>query len=290
MLRRTLLLSLMLAIAAQAQQAVSDLLEQRTVAQLAAYVDSFDGVLGVAAIDLTTGRAFSLHGDAVFPQASSIKIPIMIEVFRAARAGRFKLDDKINLTNQDLVAGGRIDRILAKGPVTLTVRELVAKMIEFSDNTSTNKLIAMVGMPNVNRLLDDLGLHTTRLQRIMLDSAAARRNEENISTPLEMARLVEMLYKNKFADSAEIIEILKTVDADLRRTIPEDIPVAAKPGSIPGARCETGIVFLAKRPFAISVMSTFLNDRRNAVHDIAQIVLDHFEMLARSNKYGNRLP
>jgi beta-lactamase class A len=290
MLRRTLLLSLMLTIAAQAQQAVSDLLEQRTVAQLAAYVDSFDGVLGIAATDLTTGHAFSVHGDAVFPQASCIKIPIMIEVFRAARAGRFKLDDKINLTKQDLVAGGRVDRLLEKGPVTLTVRELVANMMEFSDNTATNKLIAMVGMANVNRLLDDLGLHTTRLQRIMLDSAAARRNEENISTPLEMARLVEMLYKNKFADSAEMIEILKTVDADLRRTIPDDIPVAAKYGVVPGAHCETGIVYLAKRPFAISVMSTFLTDRRNAVHDIAQIVLDHFEMLARSNKYGNRLP
>ena len=184
MLRRILLLSFTLTIASQAQQDVSELLEQRTVAQLAGYAASFDGVLGVAAIDLTTGRAFSLHGDAVFPQASSIKIPIMIEVFRAARAGRFKLDDKINLTQQDLVAGGRIDRLLAKGPVTLTVRELVANMIEFSDNTATNKLIAMVGMASVNRLLDDLGLHKTRLQRIMLDSAAARRNEENISTPL----------------------------------------------------------------------------------------------------------
>jgi beta-lactamase class A len=290
MLRHMLLCACLLAVAASAQDDVTVLLERRMSARLHAYAEGFDGVLGVAAIDLTTGRIISVNGESVFPQASCIKIPLMIEVYRAARAGRFRMDDKITLTKKDLVEGGRIDRQLANGPVTVTVRELVSAMIEASDNTATNKLIAMAGTASVNRLLDELGLRHTRLQRIMLDAAAVRRGEENISTPLEMAKLAEMLYRGKFEDSAEMIATLKNLSADLRRAIPEEIPVAAKPGWTNGVRCETGIIYLDKRPFVLSVMATFMNDRRNPIYDIAQIALDHFGVLAKSNRYGNRLP
>jgi beta-lactamase class A len=290
MLRHMLFCACLCAVAASAQEDVTVLLEQRMAARLRAYADDFDGVLGVAVIDLAAGRTIAVNGKSVFPQASCIKIPLMIEVYRAARAGRFRMDDRITLTQKDLVEGGRIDRQLAKGPVTLTVRELVSAMIEASDNSATNKLIAMAGMANVNQLLDELGLRRTRLQRVMLDAAAARRGEENISTPLEMAKLAEMLFRGKFDDSAEMIATLKNVSMDLRRAVPEEIPVAAKDGSVPGVRCETGIIYLDKRPFVLSVMATFMNDRRNPVYDIAQIALDHFGVLAKSNRYGNRLP
>jgi beta-lactamase class A len=273
-----------------AQPTVVDLLERETIAKIERYASQMDGVLGVAAIDLTTGRVFSIKGDSVFPQASSIKIPIMIQMFRAARAGQFRLDDKVTLTKKELVAGsGRLQRYLEKGPVTLTVRELIENMIEFSDNTATNKCISMVGMTKVNGLLDELGLKKTRLRRIMLDSASAARDNENVSTPLEMAHLVEMIYRGKFEDGKEMLEILKTVNAEFRRAIPEDIPVAAKPGSLERVRCETGIVFLPGRPFALSVTSTFLDEQKNPVSDVAWIVFSYFDKLAHSNSYGNRV-
>src|SRR4051812_16695804 len=89
-------------------------------------VDSgLTGVVGVAAIDLQTGRKFGRNLDTVFPQASSIKIPIMIEVFRAARAGTVKLDDTITLEKRDSVEGSGHLRILMRShPITVSIREL----------------------------------------------------------------------------------------------------------------------------------------------------------------------
>ncbi|MSU66720.1 MAG: serine hydrolase [Opitutus sp.] len=281
-----------------AQPTVGELLEQKTVATLQAYAGHCDGIVGVAAIDLTTGRRFSVNGETVFAQASSIKIPLMIELFRAAQAGDCNLDEKVTLTQADSVGGsGHLREELAKNPVTLTNRDLIRAMIQFSDNTATNQCIALAGMPKVNALMDSLGLGRTRLQRVMLDNtSAAARDQENISTPLEMARLAELLYQGKFAGSAEMIEILKLVDigwqlpdSGFRGAIPKEVVVAAKPGSVRGVQCETGIVFLEHRPFVLSVMGGYLGESSKPVSEVTKIVFAHFQTLAASNSYGNRV-
>ncbi len=267
-----------------------ELVEHKTLRELLRFEQSLDGVLGVAVIDLATGRTLHLNGGAVFPQASVIKISILAELFRAAGEGKVRLDGQVTLTKSDLVGGsGRLQRRLPNGPVTLTVRELAAEMIEFSDNTATNKLIAMLGVQAVNANNERLGLKQTRLSRIMLDSAAAARDEENLSTPLETARLLEMIYRQKLPGSAEMLRMLKTVDADFRAYAPAEIPVAAKPGSLKGVRNEAGIVFLPRRPFVLVVMSAFLGERVNPVPGIVRIVYDNWEKLDRSNRYGNRV-
>jgi beta-lactamase class A len=181
---------------------------------------------------------------------------------------------------------------LKRGPVTVTNRELLNAMIRTSDNTATNRLIALVGMASVNQWLADAGLRQTRLQRRMMDTKAAGEDRENVSTPLEMARLAEMLYRGKAVSqpaSKEMIEILKQVKGDFRATIPATVAVAAKPGELTGVRAETGIVFLAKRPFVLSVMSTFLDEPNNPVPAVARLFYEHFQKLANSNRYGNKL-
>jgi beta-lactamase class A len=274
------------------QTPAANLLEQKTVSCIRAAGDALDGVLGFAAIDLTTGRTMSWHADTVFATASAIKVPIMIEVFRQARAGSLKLDQPVPLTSKDLVDGStRLQKLLAKGPASATVRELVEAMIEVSDNSATNKLISMVGMDRVNRTLDALGFPNTRLRRRMMEWQTARTNE-NISTPLEMVRLAELIYRGKAVDqasSAEMLKIMKRVQADFRGAVPARIEVAAKPGEIPGARCETGIILIPNRPFALAVMSAFIPDDKNPVPEIAKIIYAHFDTLARSNAWGHRL-
>lgn len=290
---RLLLFLLITSVTATAQTGVDSLLEQKTAAKIRALDESLDGVLGMAAIDLVTGRILSYNGDVVFPQASSIKIPIMIQVFRCIRAGEFGMNDALALTEKDLVGGsGGIQEKLKKGPLTLTTRELLHAMIRDSDNVATNKLIAMARMERVNRTLDELGFPATRLQRRMMDGAAAARNQENISTPLEMARLVELIYRGRAVDEAasrEMLDIMKMVKASMRKGVPESVEVASKPGGIPGVRCESGVVFLPGRPFVLSVMSTFLSGEKNPVTDVTALVYAHFERLARSNRYGHRL-
>ena len=275
------------------QATTAELLEQKLISRIREYDASVNGVLGVAIVDLQSSRILQHNGETVFPQASSIKIPIMMEAFRAARGGKLKLDGNVTLEKTESVGGsGHLRLLLRSQPVTLTVRDLITAMIETSDNTATNKLIEMVGMDSVNRLLTELGFPKTRLQRRMLDSKAATEDRENVSTPLEMARLAELLYRGKAIDaeaSKDMIEILKLVDADFRKTIPQNVSVAAKPGAVPGVRAETGIIFLNKRPFVLSVMSTFVDSQTNPIPAITRMVYEHFEKLAASNRYGHKL-
>ncbi|MCS7315566.1 MAG: serine hydrolase [Bryobacterales bacterium] len=276
-----------------AQPTVTDLLEARTLEALAGLERSLGGVLGVAAVDLQTGWIFGRNLDTVFPQASAIKIPIMVEVFRAARAGRIRLEERVRLGPADIVGGsGSLQQKLRRNPVELTVRELTELMIRDSDNVATNRLIGLVGMEEVNRTLDSLGLFATRLRRRMMDSAAATRDEENVSTPREMARLAELLYRERLVDGdacRQMLAIMKTVEAGMRKAVPRQVPVASKPGALPGVRCETGIVFLPGRPFALSVMGTFLGDQEDPVQSVTRILYSHFDRLARSNRYGHRV-
>jgi beta-lactamase class A len=279
---------------ASSETDIISLWEQKQHDRIKAVDDVLDGVLGVATIDLTSGRTFGYNAGAVFPTASSIKIPIMIQVFRDERAGKFSFGDKATLGPKDNAggSGGPLQKALDKGPVTMTIRELLEDMIQYSDNSATNKLIDLVGMDRVNSLIKELGLQQTRLRRKMMDIAAAKRGDENVSTPNEMARIVKTIYDNKAADPRscqEMLGIMKKVDAYMRPAIPANIEVASKPGDLDGVRTETGLVFLPGRPFIVSVMSTFLNDRVNPVGQVTGIVFDYFHKIARSNQYGRRL-
>ncbi len=203
------------------------------------------------------------------------------------------MSDKITLTAADAVGGsGVLTGRLKQGPQTLTLLELITAMIEHSDNTATNQCIAVAKMDRVNRLLREQGFQTIRLRRIMMDTAAARRGEENVASPVEMARLAELLYRGRLADAedtAQMIGILKLVKAEMRAAIPADIPVAAKPGGLTGVQCETGIIYLPGRPFVLSVFGTYLDDGATPVRAITKIVFEYFSKLAESNEYGNRV-
>jgi beta-lactamase class A len=295
MVRFAISCALLMASVASAQPTLIDLLENKTMAELRRFDESFDGALGVAAIDLTTGRAFALHGDTVFPQASVIKIAILARMYQAARAGAFTMETPVTITPAESVGGsGHLQERLQNGapPITLTVRELIDAMIEWSDNTATNKCIQLAGIQDVNRMMDTLGLPHTRLRRKMMDAAAVARGEENVSTPDEMSRLLEMIDRGKVVDPAasrEMIDILKKVSGGMQAGLPLDVETASKTGELPGARGESGIVFLEGRPFVLSVMSAYIDDRLSPVPDVTRIVYRYFEKLAGANAWGNRL-
>ncbi len=272
-----------------AQTEPASALEKKTLARIEAIDRSLDGVLGVTAIDLITGHSFSYEGSLVTTQASLIKIPILVTVFSA----NLNLDTKYKLTEKDAVGGsGSLQDQLKKGPVELTLRELLTLMIRDSDNTATNKVIALVTMPRVNALMAQLGLVNTRLRRVMMDGEAAKRSDENTSTPKEMARLVELIYREKVVTPKacrEMVDLLKLVKADFRAALPPSVVSASKPGGVPGVHTEAGIVYLEGRPYVLSVMSSLLGGDANPLRDVVEVVQSHFERLAASNKYGHRV-
>jgi beta-lactamase class A len=275
------------------ETAVQHLLETKLFSQVRDYDASLHGILGVATIDLTSGRVFVYNGDAIFPTASSIKIPILVEMFHAVERGEFKLTDTVTVRPSDVVGGsGLLQKSIVDSPRQLTVLELITAMIENSDNTATNRCIAMAKMGRVNGLVADLGFHTIRLRRVMMDSAAARRGDDNTASPVEMARLMEMLERGKLAGAAEtrqMIDILKLVKASMRSAIPAEVAIASKPGDLPGVECETGIVYLPGRPFVVSIFSAYLDQGVHPVREITKLVYDYFSKLAVSNEFGHRV-
>jgi beta-lactamase class A len=273
-----------------------ELLEHKLRERLRSYDRDLNGVLGVAAIDLTSGRLLVHNGDTVFPTASTIKVPILIEMFRLARTtGEFKMSDSITLQPKETVGGsGRIQQDLRKGPVTLTVLDLLTAMIQYSDNTATNRAIAMARMERVNRRTQELGMQFTRLRRIMLDSEAATKGMENVSTPTEMSRLMEMIYRGKACaadaqdDCKEMMRILKLVKGQIRGSVPAEIEVASKTGDLVGVKCETAVVLHPRRPYVISVFGSYLRGEESPVAQVARMFFEYYDVLGSANAYGNR--
>jgi beta-lactamase class A len=266
----------------------------RQLQQIAA---DFDGVMGIAVKDLGTGETFFANADTVFPQASAIKIPVLLELYRQDQAGLLKLEERVDVKKSQMAAGSGVLSRFSDGGSALSLRDFAVLMIVLSDNTATNILIDRVGMQNVNENLRRLGLSQTRLQRIMLDVEAQRASRENLSTPREMVLLLEQLDAGKALDpkhTQAALEILKYFkNTPLRRGVPEAVNLASKTGGLAGVSNESGIVYLAGKPYAISVMTTFDKDSdaaEAAITDISRRVYSYFERLARSNSLGARTP
>jgi beta-lactamase class A len=282
----------------------SDLLWRKLESRVEEIADRLDGVMGVAILDLTDGRILLRNADRVFPAASSIKLAILLELYRqdqearAGAKGKATLDDIYIFDPKDLVEDSRILAGLTPGVTKVTNRDLAQFMVAVSDNAAANILSDRVGKDNVNAMLHSLGLSKTMLRRKMMDIAAARRGDENVATPQEMVRLLEAIYKGKVLNkesTAEFIKQLSTVKKDsyLPRLVPESVQVANKPGELEAVRNDSGIVFAHNRPFAISVMTAYDRDEKAAERAISGVALEayhYFEMRGKTSEYGRILP
>jgi beta-lactamase class A len=279
-----------LALAAALAQPAESVLEANALERLRHLARENGGTLAVAAIDLETGHRFSLHGDTVLAQASVIKVPILWRVTELIRQGALRRDAAYTIEPSASAGGsGWIQDKLKQGPVRLTLDELLRAMIEHSDNTATNHVIGLVGMDSVNRSMLALGLTDTRLQRIMMDTAAAREQRENLSTANEMARLLELIWREERNGQAEFSRFLKLVPGEIRKVVPAEVPVWSKTGSVTGVRNEAAIVCLPRRPYAVVVLHAFQPKEVNITGPAAQIIYDHFRALDASNRFGHRV-
>jgi beta-lactamase class A len=280
-----------------------DLLWKKLETRVEEIAARLDGVMGVAILDLTDGRILLRNADRVFPTASSIKIAILLELYRqdqearAGAKGKAKLDDIYSFDPKDLVEDSQIMAGLTPGVTRVTNRDLAQFMVAVSDNAATNVLIDRVGMQNVNATMRSLGLTKIMLRRKMIDIAAARRGDENVATPEEMTRLLETIYKGKALNKEltdQFIKQLKTLKKDsyLSNELPADIELADKPGSLDAVRNDSGIIFAPNRRFAITVMTAYDRDEKAAERAISQVALEayrYFEMRGKTSEYGRVL-
>jgi len=252
-----------------------------------------DGVMGVAIEDLKTGDQFFFHENEVFAQASSIKITVLANLYLQAQQGKLKLTDLYTVQASDLVPDSDIMGGLTSGVTRITLHDLATMMVAVSDNSATNVLIDRVGMDNVNAMLDSLGLAHTRLRRKMMDLDAAKQGRENISTPLEMMKLLDAIYRGQILNQGSTEDFFKVLSTNKDSWIPRDLPagvkIANKPGSLEAVRNDSGIVFVEGRPYVICVMTAFLTNERDGEQAISKVSLAAwrmFDRLSRASEYG----
>jgi len=254
---------------------------------------NLDGVLGLAVLDLSSGQTFFLHADEVFPQASSIKVAVLAELYQQAQESKLKLTDLYTVQAADMVPDSSIMLGLTPGITRVTNRDLATMMVAVSDNAATNVLIDRLGMANVNALMDNLGLPHTRLRRKMMDVQAAGQGRENVSTPREMMTLLADLYQGKVLNQEltdDFFKMLSTKkESFIPRELPDDLRIANKPGELEGVRNDSGVVFAQNRPYIICVMTTYLRNERageEAISRISGSAYRMFDRMGRASEYG----
>lgn len=242
-----------------------------------------DGVAGYLFVDLTSGEKVARLEHDTFPTASTIKIAIVYELFKQASEGRIKLDETIALDRSKAVGGTGV--LVEMGTPTLSIRDYAVLMVTLSDNTATNVLIDRLGMEAIAKRMQGLGLGATKLRRHMMDTAAARRGDENVSSPDDLARLLQAM-------PPEGIDLLKKPkESRLRRGLPPDVATADKPGELDGVRVDAGIVYAKNRPFVFCVMTTFLKDEgegERAIEELARAAYDYYSRIG-NGPLGRRI-
>ncbi len=263
-------------------QAAVDTLET-AIAAIAADVP---GRLGVTVRFLQEGIEVGYAADDLFPSASVIKIPIMVEVYRQADVGTLRLDELLPVLKEEMTDGSGLLQYLHVG-LPLTVADALELMIAISDNTATNLLVRRVGADAVNTTMRNLGLSQTRSAGpIRIANTPASRTPASLvrpshTTPREMALLLAAIAEGRLINAEASAAMARTLEhqvyADmLPRYLPftyyperlglAEMPVrvAHKTGALSGVRNDAGIVSVqtaaGARTMIISAFSAELAD------------------------------
>jgi beta-lactamase class A len=244
------------------------------------------GHVAIAIEDLATGATQGINESASMPAASTIKIPVMVEVFRQMEDGDIDLNTLLHVESQDRDWGWGDLADAAEG-TPKTVKQLLWLMITQSDNTATNMLIRLVGRQNVNRTMSELGLHHTTLGDYIRSQTNAIRYALR-SSPGDMVKLLDTIARDRCIDawsSKEMLAILsgQTHNGLLPQPLPAHLTIAHKTGSLHDTLNDVGIVYLAQEPYVIAVMTTQLPDLdlgRSFIHKVSRMAYDTFGKFA----------
>lgn len=238
-------------------------------------------------LDLSTGYHAGINAGSSMPAASTIKIPVMVEVFRQLERGNFDLDRRVTLLARDKDWGSG-DLCDAPAGSAYTVAELLQKMIDVSDNTATNMLIRLVGRSHINASMLDLGLEHTRLTADVRTEGWGIRNALRTS-PADLVRLLAMMARRELVDEWSSNEMISILAQDQFNTLipeplPDDVMIAHKTGSLFDTLNDAGIVYASDAPYVIAVMTTALPSQglgRAFIHAVSRVAYSQEVRFAR---------
>ena len=252
-------------------------------------------VIGVAFHDLQTNDTLFLNADDSFHAASTMKVPVMIELFRRVDAAALGLDQGILLVNQfgsivdgspySLDPGDDSDSSAYRLVGTrVPVRDLIDRMITRSSNLATNALIELVGAKQADSTAHRLGARNMRVLRGVEDDKAYRAGLNNTTTARDLAALLEAIETGRAASVTScnrMREILlhQEFNTEIPAGLPPGTRVAHKTGWITGVLHDAAIVYPpGRRPYVLVVLTRGIPDEkvaRSLIVDVSRLVYTH---------------
>ncbi|MEP7346231.1 MAG: serine hydrolase [Gemmatimonadaceae bacterium] len=238
-------------------------------------------VVGVAFHDLGSEIRLNINGDTLFHAASTMKVPVMIEYFRAVDAGRIAANQSVLLLNRfssivdgspySLDAGDDSDSSLYRLVGTrVSVSQLVERMIMRSSNLATNAVIALVDANAATATAHTLGAPSIRVLRGVEDNLAFRQGLNNVTSPIDLAVLLEAIERRRAASPGScnaMLAILKRQEfnEEIPAGLPSGTPVAHKTGWITGVLHDAAVVYPPDRaPYVLVVLTKGIPEEKTA--------------------------
>ncbi len=254
-------------------------------------LESQNGTFAIAFKNLEDGNEILINEDEIFHAASTMKTPVMIEVYRKKMIGEISLDDSIFVKNE-------FESIVDKSTFQLSefddsdkntydkigryisLRELVFDMITISSNFATNLVIKYIGAENINNTMSDIGAKNINVLRGVEDIKAFEKGLNNTTSARDLLVIYEKLASGKVLNrdlSNEMVEILKNQKYDdiIPKYLPKEIEVAHKDGWINGVRHDSGIVFLENGvSYVLILLSKNLDNELEGADMLAKVSLE----------------
>jgi len=267
----------------QSKQTLEQLRQQIT-AELAKQA----GVFAVAFKNLSTGQALLIREQEVFHAASTMKTPVMIEVYKQAAQHRLALSDSVLVKNtfKSIVDGSPYSlkteadsepEIYHRIGTKQTLSSLVYDMIIASSNLATNLVIERVDARNVTQTMRDLGAPTIEVRRGVEDAKAFAAGLNNTTTAYDQLVIFQKLATGE-AVSPEASKAMTAILLDQRfnnvipAQLPKGVKVAHKTGSITGVHHDCGIVFLPDgRKYVLVLLAKELTNEAAAIEGMATV-------------------
>jgi beta-lactamase class A len=234
--------------------------------QIKAEIANFRGNVWIYAKNLDSGKDYDLRGTEQVRTASTIKLPIMVEVFAQVAEGKRAWTDEFVITKEKKQSGSGVLSEFSDGS-RIDLKTLTNLMIVVSDNTATNLILDAITTDAVNQRMDALGLKQTRSLRKIGGGGDAKAAQQSpvlknfgigVSTPRDMARLLEMLERGEVVSpeaSKEMLAILRRQQYTdgIMRGVLDTVPTASKSGALDRLRSDVGIIYTRRGRIAMAI-------------------------------------
>jgi beta-lactamase class A len=253
------------------------------------------GEFAVVAIDVETGRSFGINEHLVVHAASTMKVPVLLELHRRAAAGELRLDDAVLVRNRfrsiadtshiytlgtDADSEHDLHALVGR---TTTLRDLARRMVVSSSNLATNILIDELGADAVQQTVDRVGGDGMRVLRGVEDGPAFRAGMNNTTTARGLASVLAAIARCDVLSRPHCDEMLDVLAAQQHRQmipagLPSGVRVAGKRGWITGIEHDAAVVMpLNSPPYVLVVLTRGAADSESAwraAADISRLVWD----------------